>query len=159
MSGTTTFTWVGGQDIDGPNNWLTPLNWIIGAAPATKFPNAATDAVVVNLDDGTKDAIISGGQSITIGSLSIGNPTTPVAGLQGGHVLVGGSPLPTGIGGGGGGTLTVLNGISITSTNTGGSLVGGNNGVIITPTMIVNGGPDDLIGGGGTFDIGHPRQS
>jgi hypothetical protein len=151
MSGSTTFTWVGGQDINGANNWMTPLNWTVGGVAATRAPNGPTDIAIVNVDNGSQDAIISGGQSVTVQSLTIGGAT--VGTVQGGHVLVGGSSGVNGIGGGGGGTLTSIGAITITSPNTGGAIVGGNGGVIIAPSMTVNGGPDVLIGGGGTFDI------
>jgi hypothetical protein len=153
MAITTTFTWVGETIPNLANNWLTPADWTVtGVTSVAGFPNLATDAAVVNLDDGGKDAIISNGTVITVGSLSIGGgaipPTFPA---QGGHVLVGGS---TTIGGGGGGTLTSAGDITITSTNTGGALVGGKNGVINAPTMTITGGPSVLVGGGGTYNIG-----
>jgi hypothetical protein len=149
MSGTT-FTWVGGQDVNGANNWVTPTNWTAGGVAATAFPNDSSATAIVNTDNGSADAIISNGQTISLASLSIGNPTTPATGVVGGHVLVGGSAA---IGGGGGGTLTVAGAITITSTNTGGAIVGGKNGVINAPTMTINGGPDVLVGGGGIFNV------
>jgi hypothetical protein len=141
------FTWVGGADINGPNNWTTPANWQVGGIAATTVPNSAADDATVNSDLSASDAIISGGQAITVASLSIGN--APVATVPGGHVIVGGS---ADIGGGGGGTLTSAGAISVASTNAGGGLVGGIGGVIIAPSMTLA-GPGVVIGGGGTFDI------
>src|SRR4051794_13546721 len=141
MSGSTSYTWVGGADAGG-TNWTTPANWIVNGVPATLFPNSATDIAIVNTDDGSKDAIISNGQSIAVGGLSIGGTTIGL--VQGGHVLVGGSSGPNGIGGGGGGTLNSTDAITITSTNTGGGIVGGKNGVVNAPSMTIDGGPDVL---------------
>jgi hypothetical protein len=162
MSGST-FTWVGGQDINGPNNWITPFNWTTSPGnPATRAPTNPLDAVIVSIDvNGSQDAIISGGQAITVASLTIGDPVGGVtATSKGGHVLVGGSSGVNGIGGGGGGSLNVTGPFLITSTNSGGAIVGGNNGVVTAPSLTVGGGangltvnPDVLIGGGGTFDI------
>lgn len=153
MSGSTAYTWVGGADINGNNNWTTPANWTVGGVPATKFPNSPTDIAVVTVDNGSKDAIISNGASITVAALAIGGGANPPSAdplLQGGHVLVGGS---TKIGGDGKGTLTSLGDITISSTNTGGAIVGGKNGVINAPSMTITGGLDVLVGGGGTFNI------
>jgi len=150
MSGST-FNWIGGADIDGANNWVTPANWIVDGLPTTTFPNSPADTATINLDDGLKDAIISGGQSIVVANLTIGGTT--VGAVQGGHVVVGGSSGPNGVSGGGGGTLTSLGAITVTSTNSGGAIVGGNNGVIVAPSMTVNGGDSVLIGGGGTIDV------
>ena len=138
MSGTTS-TWVGGLDHD----WNTATNWTNGV------PNSATAEAIVNFDDGANDAVISGGASITVASLSIGDPNPPVAGLDGGHVIVGGSPD---IGGGGGGTLTSIGTISVPSTNPGGGLVGGLATTITAPVMTVGAGA--TIGGGGMFNVG-----
>ena len=149
MSGST-FTWVGGADSNGANNWTTPANWSVGGVRATRVPDAAADIAVISVDDGAKDAIISAGQSITVASLTIGDTA---GGAQGGHVVVGGSSGPRAVGGGGGGTLTSVGAITITSPNSGGAIVGGKNGVVTAPSMTVNGGPGVLIGGGGTFDI------
>lgn len=149
MSGST-FTWNGIEN-GGTNSWTTSANWSVNGAPATLFPNSATDIAIVNNDDGSKDAIISNGQSITVGSLNIGGTTTGV--VQGGHVLVGGSSGPNGVGGGGGGALTSIGAITITSTNTGGAIVGGKGGTVTAPSMTIDGGPDVLVGGGGTFNI------
>lgn len=142
-----TFTWVGGADIDAPNNWITPANWIVGGAPATTVPNGAADVAIVNVDDGTRDAIISGGQAITVANLNIGGTTN--GSVQGGHVIVGGGPE---IGGGGGGTLNVLGVIAVTSTNSGGGLVGGPNAAINAPGLGIS-GPGVIVGGGGAFNI------
>jgi hypothetical protein len=133
------YTWTGGADTNGANNWITPANWLLDAVPASSFPNSPTDDAIVNTDDGTKDAIISGGQSIAVASLSIGDT---------GHVIVGGS---ADIGGGGGGTLTSTGAIAVTSTNAGGGLVGGTATTITAPTLSIGAGA--IIGGGGTFDI------
>jgi hypothetical protein len=134
MSGTT-FVWTASAG----NDWNDPLNW----QPAT-VPNSGTAVAVVNIGTGgLTDAIISGGTSITVGSLSVGN-----GGAAGsGHVIVGGGTL---IGGGGGGAL-VANAIDVTSTNSGGGLVGGPGATISTPTLSI--GPGAIIGGGGTFNV------
>jgi hypothetical protein len=134
MSGTT-FTWVGGTSKD----WTVPDNWLVGTVAATVAPNGPTDSVIDNLGVGGQDAIISGGTSIAVADLTIGGN---------GHVIIGGSPD---IGGGGGGTLTSVGLIDVTSTNSGGGLVGGLSSVIVAPTLDV--GVGAIIGGGGTFDI------
>jgi hypothetical protein len=143
----TSFVWVGGPDVNGFNNWTTPTNWTVGGVPAPTFPNSAADDVAVNSDVSADDAIISGGASITVSTLGIGDPG--VRGVNGGHVIVGGG---TDIGGGGGGTLTSLGVITVTSTNLGGGLVGGIGGVIAAPVMTLT-APSVVIGGGGTFNI------
>jgi Domain of unknown function (DUF4214) len=143
----TSFVWVGGQDINGFNNWTTPANWTVGGALASTFPNSAADDVAVNSDVSAADAIISGGTSITVNTLGVGDPGIP--GINGGHVLVGGS---SDIGGGGGGTLTSVGAITVASTNSGGGLVGGIGGVVNAPTMTLT-GPGVVVGGGGTFNI------
>jgi hypothetical protein len=140
------FTWVGGADINGANNWITPANWLAGGLPAATVPNSIADDVTVNSDTGGRDAIISGGQGITVASLNIGNTT----GVPGGHVLVGGSPQ---IGGGGGGVLVSTGAITVSSTNSGGGLVGGLASSTTAPSMTLS-GPGVVIGGGGTFNIG-----
>src|SRR3954447_14337839 len=94
MSRSTTFTWIGGADVNSNNNWTKPANWTVNGAPATRVPNGTTDIVVVSIDNGSKDAIIGAGQSITVASLRIDGGTNPASSntlLQGGHVLVGGS--------------------------------------------------------------------
>ena len=143
-----TFTWVGGADFNGPNSWITPANWVTDGVPAATFPNSTTDVANVNVDDGIKDAIISGGASLAVGNLNIGG-TSNGAGLQGGHVIVGGGPE---IGGGGGGTLLATGIISVTSTNSGGGLVGGPNGIISGPGLGLS-GPGVIVGGGGAFNF------
>lgn len=140
------FTWTGGQDINGANNWTTSADWLVGGVAATTFPNTAADDATVNSDVGASSAIISNGAAITIASLSIGN----TAGVPGGHVIVGGS---SDIGGGGGGTLTSAGAINVSSTNPGGGLVGGLGGVISAPSMTLA-GPGVVIGGGGIFNVG-----
>ena len=81
------FVWAGGADINGFNNWTTPANWtLIGGLPATTFPNSAADDVSVNSDVSADDSIISGGASITVSTLGIGNSTVP--GVNGGHAEV-----------------------------------------------------------------------
>ncbi len=131
MSGTT-FTWVGGTSKD----WTVPDNWLVDGTVTAVAPNGPADSVV---DAVSNDAIISNGTSIIVADLSIGGI---------GHVIVGGGPE---IGGGGGGTLTSLGLIDVTSTNSGGGLVGGPSSVITAPTLTV--GPGAIIGGGGTFNI------
>jgi len=150
MSGSTSYTWVGAAGL-AANNWTVPANWSVNGAPATLFPNSATDAAIVNTADGNNYQIISNGQSITVASLSVGGTT--VGSVQGGHVIVGGSSGPNGVGGGGGGTLTSVGPIVLTSTNSGGAIVGGLNGTVNAPSMTIDGGPDVLVGGGGTFNI------
>lgn len=142
-----TFTWVGGADIDGPNNWTTPANWVSGGVAATTFPNTAADLALVFSDIGASDAIISNGQAITVADLAVGNASAP--GDPGGHVIVGGSPA---IGGGGGGSLTSVGPIALTSTNSGGALVGGLNTVITAPSITLS-APGVVMGGGGTYNI------
>ena len=141
------FVWVGGADINGFNNWTTPANWTVGGVPATTFPNSPADDVSVNSDVSAANSIISGGTSITVSSLGVGNPGVP--GINGGHVIVGGS---SDIGGGGGGTLTSTGVITVASSNAGGGLVGGIGGVINAPVMTLT-APGVVIGGGGTFNI------
>jgi len=141
-----TFTWAGGTSTD----WTAPANWLTAGAPATVAPNSAAAAAADNIDGGgSRDAIISGGTSITVASLDIGNPTgTVVPGVVGGHVIVGGGPA---IGGGGGGTLVSVGPITVTSTNSGGGLIGGPTATIRTPTLTLGSGA--IIGGGGTFNV------
>ncbi len=141
------FVWTGGQDINGFNNWTTPANWTVGGVPATTFPNSPADDVAVNSDVSAADSIISGGSSITVNTLGVGNSGIP--GINSGHVIVGGS---SDIGGGGGGTLTSVGGITVASTNAGGGLVGGTGGVVNAPFLTIT-GPGAVIGGGGTFNI------
>jgi hypothetical protein len=144
MSGTT-FTWTGTTSSD----WTDPTNWSNGTVVATTDPNGAGDIAFDNFSDGLHDAIISGGSLITVESLDIADPTAPAAlGVAGGHVLVGGGPE---IGGGGGGTLISVGLINVTSTNSGGGLVGGPASLIMAPTLNV--GTGAIIGGGGTFDV------
>ena len=131
MSGTT-FTWVGSTSKD----WTVPANWQVGTVAATVAPNGITDSVI---DDVGNDAIISNGTSITVADLNVGGS---------GHLIIGGSSE---IGGGGGGTLVSLGLIDVTSTNSGGGLVGGLSSVITTPALTV--GTGAIIGGGGTFDV------
>ena len=138
MSGTTS-TWVGGNGSD----WTTPANW------TGNVPDDGGAAAIVSFDDGAHDAIISNGSSITVGALNIEDSNPAVTGEAGGHVIVGGS---SDIGGDGDGTLAALGTISVTSTNSGGGLVGGLGATITAPTMII--GSDAVIGGGGTFNIG-----
>jgi hypothetical protein len=140
------FTWTGGLDINGANNWTTPGNWLVGGVAATTFPNSPADDVTVNSDVNADDAIISNGSAINVASLAIGN----TAGVAGGHVIVGGSSA---IGGGGGGSLTSAGAITVSSTNSGGGLVGGIGGITTAPTMTLT-GPGVVIGGGGIFNIG-----
>jgi Domain of unknown function (DUF4214) len=157
MSGTL-FTWVGTADVNAPNNWITPLDWTVAGVAATRAPTLAGDSVVIGRDtSGSQDAIISGAQAIAIASLTVSGVTAGL--VQGGHLIVGGSTGVNGIGGGGGGSLTVGTAL-VTSTNSGGAIVGGIGGVITATTMTVGGGvdglttnPDVLIGGGGTFDV------
>ena len=54
------FTWIGGADINGPNNWTTAADWQVGGVAATTFPNSAGDDATVSSDPGGSDAIISG---------------------------------------------------------------------------------------------------
>lgn len=140
-----TFTWIGGTSQD----WLNPANWLADGVPATVAPNDPTAIVIDNFDNGANDAIISGGASVTVASLSIGNfAGVPTPGAVGGHVIVGGGPQ---IGGGGGGTLTSLGAITVASTNSGGGLVGGPASLITAPTLTIGAGA--IIGGGGVFNI------
>jgi hypothetical protein len=159
----TTFIWVGGQDQNGANNWITPGNWTVGGAAATIFPDLGNGAapidVIDNIDSGLNVTIISNSQTITISSLSLGN--SGVAGVAGAHLLVGGgnaaAPL-TAIGGDGNGTLNVTGAITITSTNSQGALVGGKNGTVNAGSMTIGDpsgvfNPNIAVGGGGTFNI------
>ncbi len=131
MSGTT-FTWVGTTS----KEWTLPANWEVGGVAANVAPNGPTDSAVDNVP---VDAIISNGTSVALANLTIGGT---------GHLIVGGSSE---IGGGGGGTLTSSGTIDVTSTNSGGGLVGGMSSVITTPALHVGAGA--IIGGGGTFDV------
>ena len=146
MSGSVTFTWVAGQDINGPNNWLTPLNWTI--APASQRPDRppwGPTSLSSGTDNGSQDAIISGGQAIsrrqrngqrcqTVGAIS---GRSPARGRQRGRQRDWRRrrrqpdlrPAPS----------------SSRPPTRGGAIVGGINGVITAPTMIVGGGrPDQL---------------
>lgn len=128
MSGTT-FTWTGNTNTD----WNTATNW----SPAT-VPNSPTAVAIVNVPTGGPETILTGA-SDTVASLSVGGD---------GHLVVGGSKA---IGGGSGGTLTSIGSIDVTSTNSGGGLVGGPNTKVSAPTLTL--GSDATLGGGGVFEI------
>jgi len=134
MSGTT-FTWTGAA---ADLNWNDPANWSGGTATAL-VPNGANDVAIVTVNgvDGNQFPIISGNSLITLSSLSSAGSA---------HVIVGGSQL----GGTGTGNLTAGS-ISVTSTNTGGGLVGGPGSTITTPSLTV--GTGVIIGGGGAFHV------
>src|SRR4051812_12308937 len=125
MSGST-FNWVGGPTRD----WATASNWQVGGAQAPVAPNAPTAVAIDDVGD-TTELSPEITTPITLGSLSIGGS---------GRIFV----LPEG-------SLTSLGPISITSTNSGGALVGVLGAQITAPTITI--GPGSIVGGGGTFNV------
>jgi hypothetical protein len=123
MSGTT-FTFVGTAS---PSDWNTASNW----TPNGTFPN---DPTAVAIDTAGYNLVISGGNSDTVASLTIGTGAT--------GVFVGASDFTGTLTGGG--TLTAG-----TINQSAGVLVGSPAGTITATTATLTD-----AGGGGTFNIG-----